>query len=145
MRNFLEEVGRSSSDEGEEERGKKEEKEKGEKREEWEEEEDRDMADIEARIEKLKDREAAEEKRCVWCRVGVRGRDGERVQPYFVYTRPLYITGCRPLSTCRELRYLRKQRRKVKKRLTKDADAHKEAGEITRQEHLFALKVRVYM
>ena len=75
MRNFLEEVGRSSSDEGEEERGKKEEKEKGEKREEWEEEEDRDMADIEARIEKLKDREAAEEKRCVWCRVGVRGRE----------------------------------------------------------------------
>ena len=41
----------------------------------------------------------------------------------------------------RELRYLRKQRRKVEKRLKKDREAHKEAGEITRQEHLFNLKV----
>ena len=43
----------------------------------------------------------------------------------------------------RELRYLRKQRRKVEKRLKKDREAHKEAGEITRQEHLFDLKVCV--
>ena len=42
---------------------------------------------------------------------------------------------------CSELRYLRKQHRKVQKRLTKDSDTHKEAGEITRQEHLFGLKV----
>ena len=41
----------------------------------------------------------------------------------------------------RELRYLRKQRKKLRSRLTKDSVAHKEVGEITRQEQLFGLKV----
>ena len=98
MRNFLDEVG-GSSDEGEgEEQGEKGEgggKEGGEQGEKGEgggkeggeqergeqeggeeeggEEEDRSMADIEARIEKLKNLEAAEEKRCVMGRGG--GRD----------------------------------------------------------------------
>ena len=51
----------------------------------------------------------------------------------------VHYTCTRPYS---ELRYLRKQRRKVQKRLTKDADAHREAGEITRQEQLFGLQVQ---
>lgn len=48
---------------------------------------------------------------------------------------------CQNMLTSSDLRYLRKQHRKVQKRLTKDSDAHKESGEITRQEHLFGLKV----
>ena len=44
-------------------------------------------------------------------------------------------------TICRELRYLHKQQRKVKKRLVKHPDAHREIGEIMREEHLFRLKV----
>ena len=56
MRRFLDEVG-SSSDEGEREG------QEGERGGEEEDKEEREMAGIEARIEKLKELEAAEEKR----------------------------------------------------------------------------------
>ena len=44
---------------------------------------------------------------------------------------------------CRELRHVHKQRSKLKKRLSKGFETHKEIGEMTRQEHLFGLKVCV--
>ena len=43
-------------------------------------------------------------------------------------------------SLCREKRRLRKEKRKLKERLVKKADIHKEVGEIVNQEDLFRLK-----
>ena len=47
-----------------------------------------------------------------------------------------------PISlSYRERRRLRKVKRRIKERLVQRAELHREAGEITRQEELFKLKV----